>query len=186
MHAREALAGKWGLAVGATFVSTLISVIARVVPLLPIFISGAMALGMAIFSIAISRNTNPHFEQIFEGFKKFGTSLAAFLLMVIYIVLWTLLLVIPGIIAALSYSMTFYIIADDNTIRASDAIRASKKMMMGNKWKLFCLGFRFLGWAILACFTLGIGFLWLLPYMQVSFAKFYDEVKGGEAEVAKV
>ena len=88
-----------------------------------------------------------------------------------------LLLIIPGIIAALSYSMTFYILADDNSIGAMDAIKKSKKMMDGYKWKYFCLGLRLLGWALLCVLTLGIGFLWLIPYAQVSVAKFYDDVK---------
>jgi uncharacterized membrane protein len=97
--------------------------------------------------------------------------------MILFILLWTLLLIIPGIIAAISYSMTFYILADDNSIGAMDAIDKSKKMMDGYKWKYFCLGLRFLGWALLCILTLGIGFLWLMPYMQVSMAKFYDDVK---------
>jgi uncharacterized membrane protein len=97
--------------------------------------------------------------------------------MILFILLWTLLLIIPGIIAAISYSMTFYILADDNSIGAMDAIDKSKKMMDGYKWKCFCLGLRFLGWALLCILTLGIGFLWLMPYMQVSMAKFYDDVK---------
>jgi uncharacterized membrane protein len=68
-------------------------------------------------------------------------------------------------------------LADDNSIKAMEAIDKSKKMMDGYKWKYFCLGLRFLGWALLCILTLGIGFLWLMPYMQVSMAKFYDDVK---------
>jgi uncharacterized membrane protein len=56
-------------------------------------------------------------------------------------------------------------------------------MMYGFKWKYFCLALRFLGWAILCLFTLGIGFLWLIPYMQVSFANFYDDVKANQANI---
>jgi uncharacterized membrane protein len=96
----------------------------------------------------------------------------------LYTLLWTLLLIIPGIIASFSYALTFYIIADDNSIKPTEAIRKSKQMMMGHKWELFCLGFRFIGWIILGCLTFGIGFLWIMPYMHVSLAKFYDEVKG--------
>jgi uncharacterized membrane protein len=93
------------------------------------------------------------------------------------------LLIVPGIIAAISYSMTFFIIADDRTISPLDAITKSKKMMYGYKWKYFCLCWRFLGWAILCMFTLGIGIFWLVPYVQVSVSKFYDDIKGGETVV---
>jgi uncharacterized membrane protein len=71
-----------------------------------------------------------------------------------------------------------YIIADTDTIGPLEAITKSKEMMRGNTWKLFCLYFRFFGWALLCILTAGIGFLWLVPYMQVCMAKFYDDVKG--------
>lgn len=186
MHAREALAGKWGLAVGTTLVYFVVMIVVGTVPLLPLVLSGPMTLGMTIFVLSLLRNTNPHLEQIFEGFKRLGVSLIAWFLMVLYVLLWSLLLIVPGIIAGFSYAMTFYIIADDASVTAPDAIRRSKKMMMGNKWKLFCLSARFLGWVLLGMITFGIGFLWVVPYMQVSFAKFYEEVKGGAVEATTV
>jgi uncharacterized membrane protein len=179
--ARESLKGKWGLAIGTFVVYMLVAAILQIIPIIgpiaSLIISGPLALGLAIFSLSISRNQNAKLEQIFQGFSNFGTALGAYLLMILFIILWTLLLIIPGIIAAISYSMTFYILADDNSIGAMDAIDKSKKMMDGYKWKYFCLGLRFLGWALLCILTLGIGFLWLMPYMQVSMAKFYDDVK---------
>jgi uncharacterized membrane protein len=179
-QAREALKGKWGLAVGTFLVYMLIAGVISSIPkaggLLSLIISGPMGLGVAIFSLAISRDRNPQFEQIFYGFKKFGVSLAAYLLMAVFVILWAILLVIPGIIAMLSYSMTFFIIAEDDSIGPLEAIRKSKKMMYGFKWKLFCLYLRFLGWALLCVLSIGIGFLWLVPYIGVSFAKFYDDL----------
>ena len=182
--ARKSLKDKWGLAIG-TFVVYMLIIGAiqttteffPLVGLLLLAISGPMALGIAIFSINISRNQDARLEQIFQGFNNFSTSLGAYLLMLLFIFLWTLLLIIPGIIAVLSYSMTFYILADDNSIGAMEAIDKSKKMMDGYKWKYFCLGLRFIGWSLLCILTLGIGFLWLLPYMQVSMVKFYDDIK---------
>ena len=99
-----------------------------------------------------------------------------------------LLLIIPGIIAALSYAMTYYIIVDNESIGALEAIRQSKEMMRGNKWKLFCLGLRFFGWSLLCLLTLGIGYLWLIPYMAISFAKFYGDIssQGQMAETVPV
>ncbi len=187
---RESLKGKWGLAIGTFVVYILvigsIQAITQFFPiagLLSLIIAGPFALGMAIFALTLSRNQDARLEQIFHGFNNFGTSLGAYLLMVLFVILWTLLLIIPGIIAALSYSMTFYILADDNSIGAMDAIDKSKIMMNGYKWKYFCLGLRFFGLALLCILTLGIGLLWLFPYMQVSMAKFYDDVKGNQLTV---
>jgi len=182
--ARKSLKDKWGLAIG-TFVVYMLIIGAiqttteffPLVGLLLLAISGPMALGIAIFSINISRNQDARLDQIFQGFNNFNTSLGAYLLMLLFTFLWTLLLIIPGIIAVLSYSMTFYILADDNSIGAMEVIDKSKKMMDGYKWKYFCLGLRFIGWSLLCILTLGIGFLWLLPYMQVSMVKFYDDIK---------
>ena len=185
--ARESLKGKWGLAVGTFLVYLIVigalqgvAVIYSISSILSILIAGPMALGIATFSLSLSRNQDARLEQIWQGFNNFGTSLGAYLLMMLFIILWTLLLIIPGIIAALSYSMTFYILADDSSIGAMQAIDKSKMMMDGYKWKYFCLGLRFLGWALLCVLTLGIGFLWLMPYMQVSMAKFYDDVKANQ------
>ena len=94
--------------------------------------------------------------------------------------LWSLLFVIPGIVADYSYSMTDYILAEHPDMTASEAIAASKAMMAGNKWRLFCLNMSFIGWALLSIFTLGIGILWLNPYQNVSVAAFYREISGTE------
>lgn len=181
-QARESLAGKWRLAVGTFAVYMLISAIIGSLkgpkPIISLLVSGPFAVGTSLFSLSISRNKEAKLEQLFGGFKKFGRSLSAYLLVIVFTLLWGLLLVIPGIIAALSYSQTFFILADDETISASDAIKKSKKIMYGYKWKYFCLGLRFIGWAILSILSFGIGFLWLFPYAQVSMAKFFDEIKG--------
>ena len=179
--ARESLAGKWGMAVGATLVYFVILIgvqeIGAIGRIAGIIIGGPFALGMSIFSLKISRGENAQLEQIFDGFKKFGLAIGAYIISIVFVVLWSLLLIVPGIIAALSYSMAFYIIADDDSISAYDAILKSKKMMNGYKMKYFRLCLRFFGWGLLCILTLGIGFLWLIPYMQVTSAKFYDDIK---------
>lgn len=180
--ARESLAGKWGLAVGTFAVYLVINIITAgikdVGPVISLLVSGSFAVGISLFALSISRNKEAKLEQLFEGFKKFSRSLASYLLVVLFTLLWMLLLIIPGIIAAISYSQTFFILADDETIGARDAIKKSKKIMYGYKWKYFRLRLRFIGWAILSILTLGIGLLWLIPYMKVSTAKFYDDIKG--------
>ncbi|MBK9730881.1 MAG: DUF975 family protein [Chitinophagaceae bacterium] len=97
--------------------------------------------------------------------------------MTLFIILWALLLIIPGIIAALAYSQTFYILADNKSIGAMEAIDASKKMMYGNKEQYFALILYFALLIILSVFTLGIALFWIFPYMSVTLAKFYNEVK---------
>ena len=180
-EARESLSGNWGLAIATFLVYGIIISIFQVIPtvgsVLALFIAGPMLVGVSMFSLSLSRSENARLEQIFEGFKNYGTVLGAYLLMVLFIFLWMLLLIIPGIIAAIAYSQTFYILAEDDAIGSMDALKKSKEMMDGYKWKYFCLGLRFIGWALLCILTLGIGFLWLSPYIQISYAKFYEDIK---------
>ncbi len=195
VQARESLKEKWGLAVGTFFVYMLIiSAItwiaqalfgdeSEIGALIITIIDGPFSLGLAIFALSLSRNQDAKLTQIFEGFQKFGVAFAAYILQLIFVLLWMILLIIPGIIAAISYSQTFYIIADDDSIGPLQAIKKSKEMMMGNKWKYVCLGLRFIGWILLCILTLGIGLLWLIPYMSISYAKFYDDISGKEVIV---
>ena len=180
-NARDSLRGFWGLAIGALIIYFLVFCVLGFFPVVgtiaTYIIVGPMTVGAVRFTLAVSRKGTPEIGQLFSGFDRFGTHLAAYLIQTIFVALWTLLLIVPGIIAALSYSMTYFIIAEDSSISASEAITKSKKMMKGNKWKLSCLGFRFTGWFLLAMLSFGIGFLWVGPYMYVSYAKFYDDLK---------
>ena len=96
------------------------------------------------------------------------------------IFLWSLLLIIPGIVKGYEYRMIPYLLAENPELTANEAITRSKEMMDGNKWRLFCLNFSFIGWDILAMFTFGIGNLWLNPYKEAAKAAFYREVSGTE------
>jgi uncharacterized membrane protein len=176
-QSQHALAGKWGLAIGTFVVYTLVNAGAGAIPFISLLIGGPMSFGAALFSLSISRGKEAKLEQIFDGFKYFSNTLVAYLLMILYILLWMLLLIIPGIIAALSYSMTFYILVDEPTLKPKEALDKSKAMMDGYKWKLFYLGLRFFLLALLCILTLGIGFLWLIPYINVTMAVFYDDLK---------
>ena len=183
-QALDTLRGNWGLAIGTFLLYFVITAIYQNIPyvggLASIILTGPFQLGLIKFTLAYSRKNEPRLEQIFEGFNDFSRALVAYLLMALYIFLWALLLIIPGIIAAYSYSMTFFILADDENISASDALKKSKEMMDGNKMKLFLLSLSFIGWALLSIFTLFIGLLWLMPYIQITMAKFYQDIKGEE------
>ena len=98
-------------------------------------------------------------------------------LMGVFVFLWSLLFVIPGIIKAFSYAMTPYILEEHPELTANEAIDHSRAMMKGHKFDLFWLYLSFIGWGILCIFTLGIGLLWLVPYMQTAQASFYEDVK---------
>lgn len=186
-QAKEQLQGKWGLPIGTNLVYILItggvSSIKGIGTAISLIISGPFAVGMAMFSLSLARNEEARLEQIFDGFKDFKRALITYLIMVINIVLRLLLLIVPGIIAAFSYAMTFYILADDNTIESNIALEKSKQMMEGNKLKLFYLGLHFFGWFLLCILTLGIGLLWLFPWMNVTMAKFYEDIKENPAVV---
>ena len=179
--ALQNLKGKWGFGVLVTFVYFLVSVVPSSIPriggLIGLIITGPVTLGLAILFLSFVRSGEASLNQIFEGFNRFRVALFAHLLMLLYIVLWALLLIIPGIIAAISYSMTFFILADRPDMTASQALSKSKELMNGNKLKMFYLGCRFLPWALLCILSLGIGFLWLLPYLYISLALFYEDIK---------
>ena len=143
-----------------------------------ILITGPLALGYTMFVISIFRGMQGSIAEIFYGFESFGKALGLHIMRMIFIFLWTLLFIIPGIIASLRYSLCFFVLADNPNIGIMEAINESKRLMVGNKWKLFCLYLSFIGWAILASLSLGLGYIWLYPYMQVSLAAFYDMAKG--------
>jgi len=185
-QAQDALAGKWGLAISTFFVFSLLSVVSSIVPFVGtvagLIIAGPFNLGLSLFTLNLARGREAKIDQIFEGFKNFSTAFAAYLLSGLFILLWSTLLIIPGIIAALSYSQTFFIIADDPSLRAMEAIDKSKAMMDGHKSRLFVLCLIFLGLSLLCLLTLGIGFFWLYPFMSVTLAKFYIDLKETDEE----
>lgn len=112
-----------------------------------------------------------------QGFGNWGHIVLGQLLMGIFIFLWSLLLIVPGIIKAYSYAMTPYILVDRPELSVRDAIRLSGRMMSGRKLDLFCLHLSFIGWMLLCILTLGIGILFLSPYMMTAQAAFYQDVR---------
>jgi uncharacterized membrane protein len=178
--ARQSLSGNWGIGVLGTFVYLIVAGASSMVPVAgSIILSGPLAIGFATFAMKLSREGDTDIEHIFSGFKQFGQSVVAYLLYIIAVLAGCILLIIPGIIIGLGLSQTFFIMADKPGISGVDALRESWDIMDGRKGEYFVFSLRFIGWSILCVFTLLIGFLWLIPYMQVSFAKFYDMAKTG-------
>lgn len=184
VQAREALRGRWGLAVGGNVIYLILGVLIQGIPLVGwiggLIIGGPLLLGLAGFFLAFSRKQEAKLSQLFDGFQNFPRALIAYILMVLFISLWTLLFIIPGIVAALSYSQTFFLLAENPQMEGLDVLRKSKALMRGNRWKLFCLFWRFFGWCLLGILSLGIGFLWIMPYIQTTMARFYDDLKAVE------
>ena len=124
-------------------------------------------------------------KDMFEGYNKelFSRVLTTTLLYYVYIILWSLLLLIPGCIKAYSYAMTPYILKDNPEMKNNAAIEESMRMMDGHKLELFLLDLSFIGWAILSILTCCIGFLWLVPYMNMARVNFYEDLKKASVEV---
>ena len=124
-------------------------------------------------------------KDMFEGYNKelFSRVLTTTLLYYVYVFLWSLLLLIPGCIKSYSYAMTPYILKDNPEMKNNAAIEESMRMMDGHKLELFLLDLSFIGWAILSILTCCIGFLWLVPYMNMARVNFYEDLKKASVEV---
>lgn len=184
-EAKATMTGQWGIAAGATFIYLFLGNLLGMIPYIGNFsfiIAGPFMLGFTYFIISLNNRDNPNIEQLFSGFNDFVRSCLAYIVMMIFVLLWTLLFIIPGIMAGYSYSMTFYLLAKDKNLPFMDALRESREMMDGHRMRLFYLHLKFLGWAILALFTLGIGFFWLIPFMNVAVYKFFQDLKGDEED----
>lgn len=179
--------------------------------IITIIISGAAKLGYAIFNLKLIDNKEVAVSDLFSQFHRLGDGFCMNFLVGLFTALWSLLLVIPGIIKSYSYAMTPYILAENPGMTATEAITESRSVMDGNKWRLFCLGFSFIGWGLLcAAPTLialailsgsairsgniavllwlipysipsFIGSLFLKPYQEAAYAAFYRDVAGSPA-----
>jgi uncharacterized membrane protein len=108
---------------------------------------------------------------------KYSKAVPVMGLMCVYVILWTFLLIIPGIIKGYSYAMAPYISIDNEDLSPEECIQKSMQMMEGHKMQLFLLDLSFIGWAFLSILTMGIGLLWLAPYQETARLKFYEDLK---------
>lgn len=146
--------------------------------LLATLITLPLSYGILVLFLDFARGEKIENSKLFDGYKYgFQRIFTTGLLQLIYTVLWYLLLIIPGIIKSYSYSMTYYILKDNPELKNNAAIEKSMQMMNGHKMDLFLLHLSFIGWAILCLLTMGIGFLFLIPYMYTAQAHFYEDLK---------
>ena len=139
-----------------------------------LLVTGAMDLGLTLFFLAMFRRQIVGIGDVFLGFERYGKALGLFLFQGLFIVLWSLLFIVPGIIAAIRYSQAFFILADDPNKGIRQCMDESKMMMRGNKAKYFCMSLSFIGWAILASIPAGVlsgisEALYLSGFMTVLF-----------------
>ena len=181
-NGREKLKGFWGLAFAVSLVFGLLSGLpGNVGPewgsVVSLVITGPLSLGFTIFALNIYRSNNGTFNDLFEGFKNFGKSLLVYLLTIIVVVIGMILLIVPGIIAGLGLSMSYFVMVDKPELSAVETLKESWKLMKGYKTKYLGLCIRFIPWFVLGVVTLGIGLFFVIGWIQVASASFYEQIK---------
>ena len=142
-----------------------------------LLLMGPLELGAIEVFYYISRGEKADVGMLFNGFRhRFAESFLCGLLETIFVALWSLLLVIPGIVKAYSYAMAYYIMMQEPEIGGYEAIQRSREMMDGNKWNLFVLDLSFIGWILLCIITLGLANLYVMPYMTAARMEFFNSV----------
>jgi uncharacterized membrane protein len=154
-----------------------VAVVAVIMSIIYLIVGGAVGIGYSNFNLDIIDGREARIGTLFDSFDQWKTGFVARLLSSLYVTFWSMLFLIPGVIASYSYSMMHFVMAENPDMSANEAIRESKRLMKGNKWRFFCLQLSFIGWELLAIFlTAGIGLLWVVPYQQAAYAAFYRDI----------
>lgn len=160
---------------GNTGLLTLTAILGIAVSLFVVF---PISVGSNRFFINIAKGNNPDVNDLLYVYKNgFMNTVLVLLLEGVYIFLWSLLFVIPGIIKTYQYMMIEYMLAENPNMSNKRAFEITKATMTGDKWKAFVLGLSFIGWILLSIITFGIGFLFLAPYVETTMAHYYLELK---------
>ena len=180
-RALASLDGKWNNAVIATLIVFAISMAGG---FFGDTISGIWSLlclplewSFGVYFLNLIRHEDISYNRLFDGYQDFIRIFLTLLLVAISIIIGTCLFIVPGVIIALMVSQTYYIMKDDTQIAYLDAMKKSADMMKGHKMEFFWLALSFIGWAILACLTFGLGFLLFIPYWSATTAHYYEDLK---------
>ncbi len=158
------------VSIGASLITFIINV----------FITPALSFGLVMIFLNVTYGEEPLVATLFEPFKKnYGKVIALTLLEGLFIILWSLLFIIPGIIMAFAYSQSFYIMAENPDMSPMDCLRESKRIMNGRKMDMFILELSFIPWILLVCITFGIASIYVYPYMTLTMTNFYHRIKDG-------
>lgn len=185
--AKERLEGNWGLAIGSSMLGMAITGLASSSTVGEIFVDGPIRVGLCSVFSGIVRKEEVPFKRFFHGFavKYFNNVLLGFLAN-LFIVLWTLLFIIPGIIMGYAYSMAMFIQNDHPEMTGKAALDASRAMMKGHKWEFFVLNLTFLGWDLLTLLTCGALTIYVSPYKNATYAVYYDYLRELTEGICKV
>ncbi len=177
--AKERLARVRGQSIGVYVVYTVLvyALTGMTLGIGALLVMPPLLIGLTYFFMGVWRGNNPPFETLFSGFYRYLQSLVAILWRYLFTFLWSLLLVIPGIIKSMAYSMTPYLVADYPDLDARRALKISMAITDGHKMEIFVMYLSFAGWMVLSMFTLEILHLvYVGPYMETAMAGLYDEL----------
>lgn len=184
---KEQIKGKIGILFVITLIiavlSSLASLVLGLIPFIgslaaTIIVTPAFALSMMKVYLTVANDGKPEAADAFSGFGDFWSAFKVTFLVGLFTFLWSLLLIVPGIIKAYSYSMSLFILAENKEKPALECINESKAMTNGYKMDLFILELSFIGWALLGAITFGIAYIWVIPYMQTTYANAYKVLRG--------
>ncbi len=188
--AKEISGGHWGNIIILFIIAILLNILGNYlddaifkdkINLIANIINIFIEFGIVVFFINIVRTGKSNWQDIFEAFKKNPWTIFLIgLLRDIFIFLWTLLLIIPGIMKAYSYAMAWYIYNDNPNMGPMETLRTSEQMMKGHRWELFKLQFSFWPWILLGIITFGLAWIYIYPWLSSSIVLFYEELKGTE------
>lgn len=152
--------------------------ISVIMDIISLIVSVALEIGLIGYILKFIRGKNPELIDMYEIVKeKWLLTLCVGLLTGLFVSLGFVFLIIPGIIVTFGLSMVYYLIIDEKGLGTMDIIRKSWEIMKGHKAEYFVLGLSFIGWCILSCLTFGILFIYVIPYMNITFALYYEELR---------
>lgn len=155
------------------------------IPYASIVIAPALNLSLCIIFLNVVRDRKVEISDLFSGFNKLGRAWWLYFLTGLFTALWSLLLIVPGIVKSYSYSMAYYVLADNPEMTAREALKESMRIMDGHKMELFVLHLSFLGWILLSYVTFGLSLFYVIPYMSATVANFYEGIKSGSGYAAE-
>lgn len=183
-QAKEQISGKIGLLFVIILIVAGIGVVCSLIPVIgwigTLVVTPAFEISLCMIYLKLTKNEDISIADTFNGFNITGKALWLYIMTNVFVFLWSLLLVIPGIIKSFAYSMAPYILAENPELTASEALNKSKEMMNGHKLDLFVLQLSFFWWYLLGSITFGIAYIYVLPYVSATIANFYNSIKNKE------
>lgn len=158
--------------------SGIVATLGALLSIVASFASVPLSVGLLLVYLDVAKGEGVEVRRLFDGFSYFVKAIVLSILIGVFTLLWSLLLIVPGIIKSFSYSMAFYILAENPDMSPMEALNESKRMMDGHKWEYFVLSLSFILWILLSYVTCGIALIYVIPYMETTITLFYLNLKG--------